>query len=73
MKILRSFPFVYWYHGSINNLDDLLKIGINEVEYLIIVGKETLSQEDHGLQDSETILSVQYLFRFLLYKELFFK
>jgi hypothetical protein len=64
LEIIRCFPFVNWMKGSIDKLDDLLEAGINEAKYLIIVNKEkTVINAEQALEDSETILAVQYIFR----------
>ena len=63
IEILSAFPLIYWFNGSIDCLEDLLKVGINEAEYLIIVNKEKTRTEEQGLEDCSTILSVQYIFR----------
>jgi len=64
LEIIKSFPLVYWMKGSINSLEDLLKAGINEAEYLIVINKENCELNDEtGLNDAQTIMAVQYIFR----------
>ena len=50
------------------SLEDLLVAGINVAECLVIVNKETSklkSMEEQSLQDCDTILAVQFIFRYL--------
>ena len=50
--------------GWIDNLEHLLKAGILEAEYLIIIKRDrSISNEDARMEDCNTILTVQYIFR----------
>lgn len=46
-----------------NSLEDLLKAGINDAEYLILVNKEKKNETEKAMEDCNTILAVQYIFR----------
>ena len=47
------------------SLEALLRAGINFAEYLIIINKESSnSKEEQALEDCNTILAVQFIFRF---------
>ncbi|XP_076343529.1 potassium channel subfamily T member 2-like isoform X2 [Tachypleus tridentatus] len=58
------FPLVYWMQGCIDNLDDLLRAGINLADSVVVVNKESSNstEEDH-LTDCNTIVAVQTMFR----------
>ncbi|XP_054713397.1 potassium channel subfamily T member 1-like [Uloborus diversus] len=58
------FPLVYWMQGSIDNLDDLLRSGINLADSVVVVNKEsTNSAEEDFLADCNTIVAVQTMFK----------
>ena len=58
-------PFQFNLNNLNSRLEDLLKAGINEAEYLIIVNKEKVnSNEEEAVADCNTILAVQYIFRY---------
>ncbi|KAI1290456.1 Potassium channel subfamily T member 1 [Halotydeus destructor] len=58
------FPMVYWMQGSINNLDDLIKSGINAADSVVVVNKEASnSAEEDYLADCNTITAVQSMFK----------
>lgn len=62
--MIRWFPLVYWMKGSIKNLEDLLKAGINDAKCLTILNKEKQNpDEEQLLIDCNTILTAQYIFR----------
>ena len=65
LEIIKFFPLVFWMKGSIDCLEDLLRAGINDAEYLIIINKETfdVNNGERGLHDTRTIMAVQYIFR----------
>lgn len=53
------------YSPRFNSLEQLLKAGILEAEYLIIIKRERSSSiEELALEDCNTILTVQYIFRY---------
>jgi hypothetical protein len=52
------------FNSRFLSLEDLLNAGINHAEYLIIVNKEKSSSgEELAMEDSNTIMAVQYIFR----------
>ncbi|KAI1290455.1 Potassium channel subfamily T member 1 [Halotydeus destructor] len=58
------FPMIYWMQGSIDNLDDLIKAGINLADSVVVVNKEsTNSAEEDYLADCNTITAVQTMFK----------
>ncbi|CAG2163005.1 unnamed protein product [Oppiella nova] len=58
------FPLVYWMQGSIDNLDDLIRAGINLADSVVVVNKEsTNSAEEDYLADCNTIVAVQTMFK----------
>lgn len=58
------FPLVYWMPGSIDDLDDLLRAGINLADSVVVVNKEsTNSAEEDYLADCNTIVAVQTMFK----------
>ncbi|XP_074597555.1 potassium channel subfamily T member 2-like isoform X2 [Brevipalpus obovatus] len=58
------FPMIYWMQGSIDNLDDLIKAGINLADSVVVVNKETTnSAEEDYLADCNTIVAVQTMFK----------
>ncbi|XP_052789303.1 potassium channel subfamily T member 2-like isoform X7 [Mya arenaria] len=64
METICHFPMVYWMLGSIEQLDDLLRSGINLADNVVIVNKESSnSQEEETLADCNTIVAVQTIFR----------
>ncbi len=55
---------VFIYSFETLSLEHLIMAGIIEAEYLIIVKKErSFSNEELALEDCNTILTVQYIFR----------
>ncbi|ODN05382.1 Potassium channel subfamily T member 2 [Orchesella cincta] len=59
------FPMIYWFLGSIDCLDDLLRAGITLAESVVVVNKElSNSAEEETLSDCNTICAVQTMFRF---------
>ncbi|XP_046570443.1 potassium channel subfamily T member 2-like [Haliotis rubra] len=64
LETICYFPLVYWMKGSLDSLDDLLRAGINHAGNVVIVNKESsTSREEETLADSNTIVSVQTIFR----------
>ncbi|XP_075585247.1 slowpoke 2 isoform X4 [Dermatophagoides farinae] len=58
------FPLVYWMKGCIDNLDDLIRAGINLADSVVVVNKETTnSAEEDYLSDCNTIVAVQTMFK----------
>lgn len=58
------FPMVYWMPGLIDNLDDLIKAGINIAHSVVVTNKEsTNSAEEDYLADCNTIVAVQSMFK----------
>ncbi|GIY65892.1 potassium channel subfamily T member 2, partial [Caerostris darwini] len=58
------FPLVYWMLGSIDDLDDLLRAGINLADSVVVVNKESSnSAEEDYLADCNTIVAVQTMFK----------
>ncbi|XP_075681048.1 slowpoke 2 isoform X2 [Dermatophagoides pteronyssinus] len=58
------FPLVYWMKGCIDNLDDLIRAGINLSDSVVVVNKETTnSAEEDYLSDCNTIVAVQTMFK----------
>ncbi|RWS09666.1 potassium channel subfamily T member 2-like protein, partial [Dinothrombium tinctorium] len=58
------FPMVYWMMGCIDDLDDLIKAGINIADSVVVVNKEsTNSAEEDYLADCNTIVAVQSMFK----------
>lgn len=56
---------IYWFLGSIDCLDDLLRAGITLAESVVVVNKElSNSAEEETLSDCNTICAVQTMFRF---------
>lgn len=65
LEMIRWFPLVYWMKGSIKNLEDLLKAGINDAKCLtILIKQKHNSEEEQSLVDCNTILTAQYIFRY---------
>ncbi|XP_061169679.1 potassium channel subfamily T member 2-like isoform X2 [Saccostrea echinata] len=64
LETICHFPMVYWMIGSIECIDDLLRAGINLVDNIVIVNKESSnSAEEETLADCNTIVAVQTIFR----------
>uniref|UniRef100_A0A8C1TFS0 Potassium channel, subfamily T, member 2 n=1 Tax=Cyprinus carpio TaxID=7962 RepID=A0A8C1TFS0_CYPCA len=60
------FPMIYYLHGSIDSLDDLLRCGVSFAASMVVVDKEsTMSAEEDYMADAKTIINVQTLFRLL--------
>ncbi|XP_052405188.1 potassium channel subfamily T member 2-like isoform X1 [Carassius gibelio] len=58
------FPMIYYLHGSIDSLDDLLRCGVSFAANMVVVDKEsTMSAEEDYMADAKTIVNVQTLFR----------
>ncbi|RWS23032.1 potassium channel subfamily T member 2-like protein [Leptotrombidium deliense] len=58
------FPMVYWMQGSLDNLDDLIRSGINTADAVVVVNKESSnSAEEDYLADCNTIVAVQTMFK----------
>ncbi|CAD5111556.1 DgyrCDS858 [Dimorphilus gyrociliatus] len=57
-------PMVYWIMGSMDNLDNLLKSGINLANNVIVSSKESSNAQDEDtLSDCNTIVAVQTMHR----------
>ncbi|XP_052222452.1 potassium channel subfamily T member 2-like [Dreissena polymorpha] len=64
LETICHFPMVYWMLGSIEQIEDLLRAGINLADNVVIVNKESSnSQEEETLADCNTIVAVQTIFR----------
>ncbi|KAK3602530.1 hypothetical protein CHS0354_003782 [Potamilus streckersoni] len=64
LETICHFPMIYWMIGSIDNLDDLLRAGINLADNVVIVNKESSnSAEEDTLSDCNTIVAVQTIYR----------
>ncbi|KAK8775405.1 hypothetical protein V5799_031250 [Amblyomma americanum] len=64
LDAISCFPLVYWMQGSIDDLDDLLRAGINLADSVVVVNKEsTNSAEEDYLADCNTIVAVQTMFK----------
>ena len=64
LDAIAHFPLVYWFHGFIDQLDDLLRAGITLAENVVVVNKElSNSAEEDQLSDCNTIVAVQTMFR----------
>lgn len=58
------FPMIYWMQGSLDNMDDLIKSGINLADSVVVVNKETTNSiEEDYLADCNTITAVQTMFK----------
>ncbi|XP_040072110.2 potassium channel subfamily T member 2 [Ixodes scapularis] len=65
LDAISCFPLVYWMQGSIDDLDDLLRAGINLADSVVVVNKESSnSAEEDYLADCNTIVAVQTMFKF---------
>ncbi|XP_064458746.1 potassium channel subfamily T member 2-like isoform X4 [Ornithodoros turicata] len=65
LDAISCFPLVYWMPGSIDDLDDLLRAGINLADSVVVVNKESSnSAEEDYLADCNTIVAVQTMFKF---------
>lgn len=65
LDAVSHFPMIYWFLGSIDCLDDLLRAGITLAESVVVVNKElSNSAEEDTLSDCNTIVAVQTMFRF---------
>lgn len=65
LDAVSHFPMIYWFLGSIDCLDDLLRAGITLAESVVVVNKElSNSAEEDSLSDCNTICAVQTMFRF---------
>ncbi|EEC04551.1 potassium channel, putative, partial [Ixodes scapularis] len=64
LDAISCFPLVYWMQGSIDDLDDLLRAGINLADSVVVVNKESSnSAEEDYLADCNTIVAVQTIKR----------
>ncbi|KAK2164758.1 hypothetical protein LSH36_59g06011 [Paralvinella palmiformis] len=64
LETISYFPLVYYMIGSIENLDDVLKAGINLADNFIVVNKESSNANlEDTLADCNTIVAVQTIFR----------
>ncbi|XP_067309243.1 potassium channel subfamily T member 2 [Pseudorasbora parva] len=58
------FPMIYYLHGSIDSLDDLLRCGVSFAANMVVVDREsTMSAKEDYMADTKTIVNVQTLFR----------
>ncbi|KAL1279792.1 hypothetical protein QQF64_014392 [Cirrhinus molitorella] len=58
------FPMIYYLHGSIDSLDDLLRCGVSFAANMVVVDKEsTMTAKEDYMADAKTIVNVQTLFR----------
>uniref|UniRef100_A0A0N4ZT15 C2H2-type domain-containing protein n=1 Tax=Parastrongyloides trichosuri TaxID=131310 RepID=A0A0N4ZT15_PARTI len=56
------FPMIYWMHGKISNLENLLKAGVCNANSIIVIKEGYTDVEEH-LADCSTIITVQKIHR----------
>uniref|UniRef100_A0AAF5CZ71 Potassium channel domain-containing protein n=1 Tax=Strongyloides stercoralis TaxID=6248 RepID=A0AAF5CZ71_STRER len=56
------FPMIYWMHGKISNLENLLKAGVCNANSIIVIKEGSTNVEEH-LADCSTIITVQKIHR----------
>ena len=71
LETISYFPLVYWMLGKITSVDDLLRAGINKASHLVVVNRENAKdkQTEEVLGDSETIVAVQTIFKYVPYAQ----
>ncbi|GAB6021918.1 hypothetical protein CHUAL_006081 [Chamberlinius hualienensis] len=60
------FPLVYWLQGTVDNIDDLLKAGINFADSVVVLNKESEKNQEseENMSDCDTIVAVQAIFKY---------
>lgn len=49
LDTISYFPMIYWFGGSIDCLDDLLRAGITLAESVVVVNKELSNSAEEGM------------------------
>ncbi|XGW15317.1 hypothetical protein V3C99_001080 [Haemonchus contortus] len=62
LDAISYFPLIYWMHGKISVLDNLLRAGVSNAEHVVVV-KEFASLAEEHLADCSTIITVQKIHR----------